>query len=149
MKALLLIAALFGYVKTDHLEIVSVMDQEPAKHYLEVACEFTGGLCPAAPEVLFTPTRVGLLGFHFRGTSYVFITDRCLYREYEDRMKCKAVIVHEMVHYIVSEQGRYVDDSCGNEQLAWGAFNQYVIRNDRSDLVNLDWRKAYPECQSN
>lgn len=146
MKSLLiLLAILVGSQPQDHIEVVAEMTPDYAAGYLEVACEYTGGICPVTPTVYFTPTRAGLWGYHYRGSDLVFITDRCL-TDTADHDKCAAVVVHEMVHYIVSEQNR-MKDSCVNEQFAWAIYNQYVFGIDRADLYNDNWRRGYPRCQ--
>lgn len=139
----LLMLLLAAGAAVGEINVVGVMKDGLAQPYLEEACEVTGGECPEAPIVALTPTSPTTQGFHFRGTDIVFLTSRCA----PMGVFCEAILVHEMVHYVVSEQGRYVDLVCDNERLAWAAFNQYVLKHGRPDLINLDWTKYYEECQ--
>jgi len=121
-----------------------VLDEDQTRVFLEGACAYTGGICPEAPEIVFVPTRGNLWGYHFRGTATVFVSNKCLQPE-ADTQWCVGVILHEMVHYIVSEQGRMAD-RCTNEQFAWAIFNLWVLEVGRPDLYFPGWRAGYPHC---
>lgn len=116
---------------------------------LKLACEFTGGDCPARLPAVYTATlmRPGLQGLYFPGTGLILISDRSK-RPDTDSVFWDAVLVHELVHYVVDTQGRFRGAKCANEQLAWAAYNRTVLRAGRPDLLNLGWRKAYPQCQA-
>lgn len=119
-----------------------------AEEHMNYACTYTGGVCPTVPpDVLAVPLKKGRWGMHFRGTQTIFLNDDCRFGNIDPQF-CSAILVHEMVHYIVSEQSRFVNINCANEQLAWSAYNSYVMEMGRFDLINLEWRRAYPRCQS-
>ena len=119
-----------------------------AQEYFQKTCEYSKLDCTGlkAPVLVAIDTRPGLMGYHYRGTRMVFITDRC-FLDVADKTKCDGVVIHEMVHYIASELGMFANDSCANEQLAWSVYNLSVLDLDRADIVNGDWRKAYPQCR--
>lgn len=120
-----------------------------SQDYFDKACEYSKLDCTGlkAPLLLAIDTPPGLMGFHYYGTKTVYVTDRC-FLDVADRTKCDAVVIHEMVHYIASELGKFKDAPCSNEAMAWAVFNLYVLDKDRADLVNGDWRRAYPQCRA-
>jgi len=115
--------------------------------YMSIACEYT----PEAncknletPSIQFANLGSPLGTYHYR-TRLVHMTDECLSRV-SDQAKCKAVLVHEIVHYIVD----WTADirGCESERIAWRVYNEYVVDQGRDDLVVADWIKRYPECAS-
>ena len=125
-------------------KVTAQLPEEVASIYLDITCALIGGDCPAVPMVLAVPTEEGLLGFHLRGTSVVFITDRCMNQL--DATMCGGILVHEMVHYVVSERGTF-RDSCVNEEYAWATYNKYVLALGRLDLYVSNWKKGYEKCE--
>lgn len=120
-----------------------------ANELFQAACELAedvGLSCKGipAPLLMATDTRPNLLGYYYRGTNIVFITNRCLL-DIADETKCSAVAVHEMVHYIDYLNGER--DGCSSEAKAWDVHNAYVIKMGRLDLVRTDWVRSYPQCQ--
>lgn len=142
--ALMLLIAAGPALPANPIIVVGELQPEVTSSYLKEACEFAGGECPDIPRVLYALTPSNIWGFHYRGSSLVFMTSRCTV----GGVFCEGILVHELVHYVVSEQGRYEGMPCANEQLAWAAYNSYVIRRGKPELVNLDWRKAYKRCRS-
>lgn len=128
-------------------DVYGEMNKEYVELYLQIACAYTGGECPERlPTLLVVDTVPGLWGFHYRGTDIIWLTSRCLEAE-ADQDKCMAVVVHELVHYIVSEQGRFATNICANERFAWEIYNEYVRDIGRNDLRVANWRLGYPRCR--
>ena len=113
--------------------------------YLSVACEYTPEAnCKdlEAPSLQFSDTGRALGLYHYR-TRVVHMTEECLLR-IADQAKCKAVLVHEIVHYILDWTANI--QGCESERIAWRAYNEYVEELGRGDLVRADWTKSYPSC---
>lgn len=130
-----------------YLPITGIMNLEPAEQYLQITCEYTGGVCPeAAPDVYATFLPKNTWGRYYDGSNIIWLADACRY-ESADQDFCHGILIHEMVHYIVDTQGRMQHSDCVNEQFAWAITNRYSIEIGRVDLVRLGWRKGYPQCQ--
>lgn len=121
-----------------------------AKEYFEIACELSELDCKGlkAPTVLVVDMRDGLMGFYFYGTDIVFVTDQCLTAT-ADRTKCDAVVIHEVVHYIFDQPKNRKRDpkGCLTESIAWEVYNRYVSLMNREDLLRINWRGSYPQCE--
>jgi hypothetical protein len=109
----------------------------------ELACQYSecGDLKP--PMVIFKDTWPAL-GYYYFDTSVVFITEDCLV-PVADKVKCMAVVIHEMTHYI-ADHNEGVQESCPSEERAWDVYNAYVLEQKRYDLVRENWKESYPKC---
>lgn len=94
------------------------------------------------PMVAFTDTGFAL-GYYFYDTDVVFITEECLGRM-ADQMLCKSVVLHEMTHYVAYHSVGLT--GCASEDIAWTVSNNFLTDVGREDLINVDWRRSYPEC---
>ena len=129
------------------LPVTGQMNYEAAERYMQIACEYTGGECPDVPIVYSTFLPERNWGRYYQGSNIVWLADGCRFQS-ADKDFCHGVLIHEMVHYIVNQQGRMQHSACVNEQFAWAIYNQYELEIGRPDLVRLNWRKGYPQCQS-
>lgn len=120
-------------------------DPSVVETQLETACQITGGECPKQPRAYFVPFQWGLWGAYYYETPAILISDHCDTDELDVEF-CDGIVLHELVHYVVDSQGRYRDQPCANERLAWAAFNSYVILQGRYDLMNVSWEDAYEGC---
>jgi len=125
--------------------ITGQMNYEAAEKYLNVACEYAGGECPSVPIVYATPMEKKYWGRYYIGTNIIMINDQCIKLDF-DQDFCRGIILHEMIHYVTTTQGR-MPDECLNEQFAWAVYNRYEQKIGRYDLVRLNWRDSYPQCQ--
>ena len=145
-RLMLLLAVLLPVA--GHAGIRAAAPDDIANQYFQIACELSKLNCEGidAPVVLVIDTPNHIQGFHYRGTNIVFVTDRC-FSSMADLIKCDAVVIHEIVHYINSELN-IRPESCENEASAWAAYDAYVKSRGRPDLVLGDnWRRGYPQCQ--
>lgn len=114
---------------------------------LQVACKLAkldcSGIEPATIMLIDTEPA---LAFHIRNTNVIFLTEECI-KNTADDMMCEALLVHEMVHYVHDVLDLYQDDKCANEEIAWRAYNEYVIALDRKDLTRRNWREGYKQCR--
>ncbi len=112
---------------------------------MQDACLLLGADCRGleVPTLIFD--ELGRpLGLYYTGGRVVFLTSDCLSRV-ADTVKCEAILVHELSHYIAW----YVmglRDMCASEALAWDVFNAYVMERKRLDLVVENWSERYPQC---
>lgn len=61
-------------------------------------------------------------------------------------------IIHEMVHYILSELDLYhspgpASEICASESIAWDVSNRYLISVGRRLLVTPRWWRLYKHCE--
>ena len=147
MRYLILLAALLA--TTAHAYFPVASEGFSQSRYM-IACRLSELNCSGvfAPVVMAVPTG-DELGWHYWGTNIVFVSDRCLI-DVADQMKCDAVVVHEIVHYLFwaanKDKTPSVELSCASEALAWDVYNAYVQEIGRADLVRLDWVRSYPQC---
>lgn len=115
----------------------------------EAACEYSKLDCTDLnPPFLMVMETGAPLGFHILGTNMVFLSDECTGRV-ANHLKCNAIIVHEIVHYIVTSLNHFPIDpeSCLSEGLAWDVYNEYVRDNGGRKLWRRNWKRDYPECR--
>lgn len=112
--------------------------------HMQDACLLGGFDCTGleAPTLIFDETAP-VIGYYPLGTRTVFVSSQCL-TSVADVTKCEAVLVHELVHYILYMQGHR--DRCDSEAQAWDVYNAYVMERKRLDLVRENWQESYPQC---
>jgi hypothetical protein len=109
----------------------------------ELACTYSECGDLEIPMVIFDEMWPELGFYHFN-TRVVFVTDECLGRV-ADKVKCSAIVLHEMTHYIV-DWNEGIEDACESEGRAWDVYNAYVMEQKRYDLVRENWQESYPKC---
>jgi hypothetical protein len=118
-----------------HFQIACALLEEPACTTME------------PPSILFTNTNPAL-GYYQFGTRVVMVTRECL-SSVADQGFCSSIVVHEMIHYILYFSGKFQDDPCGSEAVAWTLVNAWVREIGRPDLADDNWRLMYPRCPKN
>jgi hypothetical protein len=113
-----------------------------------MASEYDEFECPPQPVVATAETKPGNWGYYYRGSQIVWASDRLTLQPLS--VFGEAIIAHEMVHYMLSEiDALQTDkDACRNENLAWIAYNQYVLSYGFEHLLNDEWWIWYPRCDS-
>lgn len=114
-----------------------------SKSHWELACTYSECGDLEIPMVIFDKMWPELGFYHFQ-TRVVFITEDCL-TPVADQVKCSAIVIHEMTHYII-DWNEGVSAACESEARAWDVYNAYVIDKGRLDLVRENWKESYPKC---
>lgn len=143
----------FGY---PNAQIVYLEAPEVLYEYsIEAACIILSELVddfecpevlPRTPTILFTDMDSNTYGLYYLGYTSVYINVRMVPKW---GVFGQGVVVHELVHFLTYWHIDPDMSSCDSEDLAWKAFNSYVEQVGRPDLINLDWKKGYPLCQTN
>lgn len=153
MKALLLLLTA-GLIATPALADRDYQGEYSAASMAPIyewACEYMFNLyedfeCPNQPVVVTTTTEKGLWGYYYSGSSLIWLSTRI--SDQPLSVFGEAVIAHEMIHYILWNIGdlQLRVDQCRNENLAWDAYNLYVMEYGFEDLINDEWWAAYSRC---
>ena len=112
-------------------------------HHWQLACKYSECGDLEAPMVVFDE-MFPMLGFYHFNTRVVFVTSECLSRV-ADQVKCSAIVLHEITHYIV-DYNEGIEENCASEARAWDVYNAFVIDKGRLDLVRENWQESYPQC---
>lgn len=145
MHRLIVLASLFITMSTGAVELIVTPDHPKLNVHMQDACLLLGADCTGleVPTLIFDDLGRPM-GMHFMGTRLVFLTKDCL-SAVADTVKCEAVLVHELAHYI-AYYAMGVKENCKSEALAWDVYNAYVMDRKRLDLVVENWKERYPQC---
>lgn len=145
MHRLIVLASLFITMSCGAVDLLVTNTHPKLAAHMQDACLLSGTDCTGleVPTLLFDDTGRSL-GFYPMGSRVVFVSNGCLLGT-ADQTKCEAVLVHELVHYVLWFKGN-VKDACESEARAWDVYNAYVMDRKRLDLVRENWQESYPQC---
>lgn len=150
MKALFaLLLLLLTAAPSYALEITAEISQSEVSEAMTAACLLLRGEipCPRSLPVAFAAELPpGTFGLYARGNA-VFISNHLWNPQWG--VFGKAVLVHELVHYMIQKAGLSKKlTGCQNEGIAWAVYNRYVVAEGRPDLANENWQAGYPQCSA-
>lgn len=145
MQRLIVLASLFITMSAGAVELIVAPSHPKLNVALQDACLLLSADCKGleAPTLIFDNTG-SAQGFYIHGSRVVFLSSACL-TGVADVVKCEAILVHELAHYILWFV-RGVKVPCESEALAWDVYNAYVMQKNRLDLVRVNWKESYPQC---
>jgi len=147
MRYLLVLLALCftaAHAKIENMQWVDQTDLDFVCEVLLVDCSALG-IAPPLLIVADIGGRGAPMGLYPIATNVVVVDDECMGR-LADKEYCRAILIHEVTHYVSYMLWPEIT-RCESEQLAWGAYNEYVVEIKRSKLLRWNWRKDYPKCQ--
>ncbi len=136
-------------------QVIAELSPETTLELYEYACDFVQGQfaelretdCPNPPVTILGPMGQTTYGYYVPGSSIIWINSR--FRSQPNLSTFgEGVTVHEAVHYTLHQFDVMMDDNdyCREENLAWTAYDNWVLDRERPEDVAEAWWEWYPHC---